>query len=110
MNTDQSLCSSVFLCGFFLERLHEPTLDRAGAELHGIIGYTVLAQSRLEIDFTRDKMRWTRLDFTPPAPQPVGGKSAAAGIEGMAGLMKLASFLMGSRPTPEVTPRGFLGV
>src|SRR5262245_60232922 len=27
----------------------------AGAELHGIIGYNVLAQFRMEIDFTRDK-------------------------------------------------------
>ena len=31
----------------------------AGAELHGIIGYNVLARYRMEIDFTRDKMTWT---------------------------------------------------
>jgi hypothetical protein len=81
----------------------------AGAELHGIIGYTVLAHYRMEIDFTRDKMVWTRLDFEPPAPLPVGAK-AAGGIEGMAGLMKLATFLMGNRPKAQVSPRGFLGV
>jgi hypothetical protein len=83
----------------------------AGVELHGIIGYTVLANYRMEFDFTRDKMAWTRLDFTPPAPIPVGAKAgAAAGIESMAGLMKLASFLLGTRAQPEVTPRGFLGM
>jgi len=87
------------------------SMGLAGAELHGIIGYTVLAQYRLEFDFTRDKMGWTRLDFKPPPPQPVGGKAgAAAGIEAMAGLMKLASFLMGTRAKPELSPRGFLGM
>jgi membrane-associated protease RseP (regulator of RpoE activity) len=86
------------------------SMGLAGAELHGIIGYTVLAQYRLEFDFTKDKMRWTRLEFTPPAPQPIRGKGGAAGIEAMAGLMKVVSFLLGSRGFPELTPRGFLGL
>src|SRR5262249_16376341 len=43
-----------------------------GAELHGIIGYTMLANYKMEFDFTRDKMAWTRLDFKPPAPVPLG--------------------------------------
>src|SRR5262245_14334384 len=30
----------------------------AGCELHGIIGYNILAQFRMEIDFTKDKMTW----------------------------------------------------
>ncbi len=83
----------------------------AGVELHGIIGFTVLAQYRLEFDFTRDKMRWTRLDFTPPAPLPAGvSKGDMSGLEAMAGIMKLASFLIGPRPKSEIVPRGFLGV
>ena len=86
------------------------SMGLAGVELHGIIGYTVLAQYRLEFDFTRDKMRWMRLNYTPDAPLPVVGKGAAAGIEAMAGLIKLASFLMGSRPKTELVPRGFLGI
>jgi hypothetical protein len=87
------------------------SMGLAGVELHGIIGYTVLAQYRLEFDFTRDKMRWTRLDFKPPLPLPAGvSKGAAAGLEAMAGLMKFASFLMGPRPKTELIPRGFLGV
>ena len=34
-------------------------LGLAGVELHGIIGYNVLAHYRMEIDLTRDKMIWT---------------------------------------------------
>src|SRR5438067_4022096 len=34
-------------------------LGLAGAELHGIIGYTILARYRLEFDFTQTKMVWT---------------------------------------------------
>ena len=87
------------------------SMGLAGVELHGIIGYTVLAQYRLEFDFTRDKMRWTRLDYTPRTPLPAGvAKGDMSGLEAMAGLMKLASFLMGPRPKSEVVPRGFLGV
>jgi PDZ domain/Aspartyl protease len=87
------------------------SMGLAGVELHGIIGYTVLAQYRLEFDFTRDTMGWTRLDFTPPPPLPFSGKAGAtAGIESMAGLMKLAAFLMGTKPAPEVAPRGFFGM
>jgi len=93
---------------FQLESMN--AMGLAGAELHGIIGYTVLAQYRLELDFTRDKMRWTRLDFKPPLPQPVGTKGGAAGIEAMAGIAKLISLLMGGKATPEVSPRGFLGM
>ena len=87
------------------------SMGLAGVELHGIIGYTVLAQYRLEFDFTRDKMGWTRLDFTPPPPLPFSGKGGAtAGIESMAGLMKLAAFLMGTKAPPQVAPRGFFGM
>jgi hypothetical protein len=88
------------------------SMGLAGAELHGIIGYTVLAHYRMEFDFTRDKMGWTRLDFTPPPPLPFSGnkKDATAGIENMAGLMKLASFFMGKKGPPDVAPRGFLGL
>ena len=44
----------------------------AGVELHGILGYTVLAKFRMEFDFTRDAMRWTPLDWKPPPPQGIG--------------------------------------
>src|SRR5207249_11448573 len=69
-------------------------MGMAGVELHGILGYTVLAHFRMEFDFTRDKMTWTRLAFEPPPPQPVGGKGPQE-LEAIGGLMKAVAFLMG---------------
>src|SRR5437588_7485958 len=46
----------------------------AGVQLHGMIGYNLLAKYRLEIDFTKDKMAWTPLAFKPPPPLGLGGK------------------------------------
>lgn len=85
-------------------------LGLAGAELHGVIGYNVLARFRLQIDFTRDKMGWTRLDFEPPAPLGLEGKSAGGGLEAMAAIMKLLSALIGKQGTFETKQRGFLGI
>jgi hypothetical protein len=84
----------------------------AGAELHGIIGYNILARHRMEIDFTRDKMIWTPLEFTPRAPAGMGGKtgSAAGGLEVVGSLMKMVGALTGAKATPDVAPRGFLGL
>jgi hypothetical protein len=85
----------------------------AGAELHGIIGYTVLAHYKMEFDFTRDKMKWVQLDFEPPQPQAVKlkGKEGAgmAGLEMLGTAMKVLSALSGIRPAPPPVPRGFLG-
>src|SRR5437773_3917927 len=85
-------------------------LGLAGAELHGIIGYTVLARYRMEIDFTKDKMVWTPLDFKPPLPQGLGGAGAPGGMDAMAGLMKMAGAFLGKKARPESVPRGFLGI
>jgi PDZ domain-containing protein/aspartyl protease len=86
-------------------------LGLAGAELHGIIGYNVLARYRMEIDFTRDKMTWTPLDFSPVAPAGMGGKASgsAGGLEVVGSIMKMLGAFMGTKATPEVAPRGFLG-
>lgn len=82
----------------------------AGAELHGILGYTILAPYRMEFDFTRDKMKWTPLvDFDPPPPQPIGGKGPQ-GLEMLGGLMKFLGALSGLKPAPPPVPRGFLGI
>ncbi len=86
-------------------------MGMAGAELHGIIGYTVLARYRMEFDFTRDKMTWTELaGFKPPPPVGIGGKGGAGGLEVVGGMMKILGFLAGTKTTPEQTPRGFLGI
>jgi serine protease DegQ len=81
----------------------------AGMQLHGVIGYTVLARFRIELDFTRDKMAWTPLKFDPGLPEGLEGK-APGGVEAMAGMAKVMSMLMGKRAEREIKPRGFLGV
>ena len=81
----------------------------AGVELHGIIGYTVLAQFRLEFDFTRNKMSWTPLDFNPPPPMGLGA-SGPAGIDALGSVMKIVGGLLGKTTDPVVILRGFWGL
>lgn len=82
----------------------------AGAELHGILGYTVLAKYRMTFDFTKDKMEWTPLDFEPPPPFAIGGKGGGAGgLEMIGSIMKFLGPLLGLKQPTEPTPRGFLG-
>jgi hypothetical protein len=86
-------------------------LGLAGAELHGVIGYNILARYRMEIDFSRDKMVWTPLNFEPPAPMGLGGKGGSAGgLEVIGELMKMMGSFLGAKATPDVTLRGFLGI
>src|SRR5438270_9015267 len=49
-------------------------LGLAGCELHGVIGYDLLARYRIDIDFTSDKLTFTPLNWTPKPPMSVGGK------------------------------------
>jgi membrane-associated protease RseP (regulator of RpoE activity) len=85
-------------------------LGLAGVELHGIIGYTILARYRLEFDFTKPKMGWRRLDYQPPAPQGLGGQAAPAGMDAIGSVMKLLGSMLGKNAPPEITLRGSLGV
>jgi hypothetical protein len=86
-------------------------LGLAGAELHGIIGYNVLARYRMEIDFTRDKMAWTELNFEPKTPLGLGAKTGGAGgLEFVGTIMKMLGAFMGRKPAAAMVPRGFLGL
>lgn len=87
-------------------------LGLAGAEIHGIIGYDVLARYRMEIDFTRDKMAWTEMKWTPQPPKGMGGKGggADASLEMMGALMEILGTVIGAKANPDTAPRGFLGV
>jgi hypothetical protein len=86
-------------------------MNFAGVELHGIIGFDLLARYRLEFDFSKPKMHWTRLDFRPPPPVPLGVKGGApAGLAAMGSIMKIMGALVGKRPSPELVPAGFLGI
>jgi hypothetical protein len=89
------------------------SLGLAGAELHGVIGYNLIARYRVEIDFTRDKMLWTEQpDFAPPTPLGLGGegRAAPAELDAAGGMAKLLGGLLGKKSAPDTAPRGFLGI
>jgi serine protease Do len=91
-------------------------LGLPGASIDGILGFTILARYRLEIDPTKDRMTWTRLDYIPPDPpvprQADGGK-APAEVQAMnllGPVAKFAAVLVGKQPEETLHPRGFLGL
>jgi hypothetical protein len=86
-------------------------LGLAGMEIHGLIGYSILAQYRIEIDFARDKMVWTPLDYKLDVAfggKPRGGQPG--GLELLGSIMKTAGAFLGRKPAPEVILRGFFGL
>jgi hypothetical protein len=86
-------------------------LGLAGLEIHGMIGYSILSQFRMEIDFTRDKMVWTPLDYKLEVDFRQRGRGGApGGLEMLGSLMKGAGSLLGRRSAPEITLRGFFGM
>ncbi|HLJ93100.1 MAG TPA: PDZ domain-containing protein [Gemmataceae bacterium] len=84
-------------------------LGLAGTELHGVIGYSVLARFQLEFDFTKDKMGWTPLDFDPPMPQGLDGE-AVTGMSALGGIMKLLGAVLGKNPEQPILLRGYFGM
>jgi hypothetical protein len=84
----------------------------AGLEIHGLIGYNVLAKYRMEFDFTRDKLVWTELNYTPVSPFQLRGKGGggAGGLEAMGQIMKMIGGLLGRKANPDVALRGFFGM
>src|SRR5213078_5123973 len=81
-----------------------------GVPVHGLIGYDVLARYRIELDLTKSKMIWTRLDYKPPPASGEGKKGGdPAELDALAGILKVAGALLG-KTQADVKPRGFLGV
>jgi hypothetical protein len=86
------------------------SLGVAGVELHGVIGYNVLAQYRIEYDFTETKLKWTPVDFKAPAPKRIVDKGGSqGGLEIIGSLMQMLSAFGGLKPNFNVSPRGFVG-
>ncbi len=85
-------------------------LGLAGVELHGMIGYDILSRYRMEIDFTRDKMVWTPLDYKRKAAMSLAGGRGTGGLDLLGSLMKSFGSLLGTQASPPVRLRGFLGV
>ena len=55
----------------------------AGAEIHGLMGYNILAQYRITIDLAGDRMVWRRLDWEPKSPFGIVDKSDSSGQGGL---------------------------
>jgi hypothetical protein len=86
-------------------------LGLSGVEIHGVIGYNLLARYRLAIDFTKDKMTWTALKNEPIKLERIGGKGGGTGgLEMVGTLMKMMGSMLGTKAEPVVLPRGFLGL
>ena len=83
----------------------------AGVELHGVIGYNVLAKYRIQYDFTADRLAFEPLaGFDPPPLVPIGGGKGQGGLEMIGPLMKTLASLMGMKPNFATAPRGFVGI
>jgi len=87
-------------------------LGLAGVEIHGLIGYSILAQYRMEIDFTHHKMVWTPLDYKLEVDFGKGprGNNIPGGLEIMGSLMKGVGGFLNVKPAPDVTLSGFFGM
>ncbi|MDE2508579.1 MAG: PDZ domain-containing protein [Planctomycetota bacterium] len=91
-------------------------LGLPGATIDGILGYTILARFRITLDPTRDRMKWTRLDFAPVEPfipKRVQGGQPPAEMQAMNALgpvAKFAAMIVGKQPEEKLRPRGLIGI
>jgi serine protease DegQ len=82
----------------------------AGVELHGLMGYTVLAKYKMDFDYNKKQLTWTPLKSEPLEPMRIGGaKAATGGMDMMVSLVRLLTFFAGVGPAPPPQPRGFFG-
>jgi serine protease DegQ len=86
------------------------SMGLAGVELHGVIGYNILAQYRIEYDFNETKLKWTPVDYKVPDPKRIVDKDKSQGsLEMIGSLMQFLAAFGGIKPNFEIHPRGFLG-
>ena len=86
------------------------SMGLAGVELHGVIGYNVLAKYRIQYDLTRDRLVFEPLPaFDPPPLVPLGGKGGGD-IQSMGPMVKMMAALLGLKPNFDTVPRGFTGI
>ncbi|HMO34819.1 MAG TPA: PDZ domain-containing protein [Gemmatales bacterium] len=87
-------------------------INAAGMRYHGVLGYTVLAQFQIEYDFTEPHLKFTRLDWTPPAPIAMGSLSEGAtkNMKAMVGLSTLATSFIAKRKDATLVYRGLVGI
>lgn len=81
-----------------------------GIELHGLLGFNILARFRIEYDLTQEKMKWTPLNYEPAMPERFGKGGAPAGLNAVGDILKVVGGLMGRTANSDAVPRGFLGI
>ncbi len=81
----------------------------AGVELHGMIGYNLLAKYKITYDFTSDKLVLTELPGFDPGNVPSFGRGGQCGLEFLGTIMKFAGKIFGFE-MPVTKPRGYLGI
>ena len=87
------------------------SMGLAGVELHGVIGYNVLARYRIEYDLTSDKLVFEPLaKFDPPPLVPLDSKKGNGDIQSMGPMVKMMAALLGIKPNFDLVPRGFIGI
>lgn len=85
-------------------------MNLAGVELHGVVGYEVLARYSITYDFTADKLKLAALDFTPPRLKGGQNGDSQGSLDAAGPLMKLLAGLIGITPDFNIAPRGQLGI
>lgn len=70
----------------------------AGMEIHGLIGYDILAQFKILLDVSKSKMTWERTGFLPKVQFGPAGKSAPSNLESLGALMKAVGALVKASP------------
>jgi hypothetical protein len=91
-------------------------LGLPGASIDGILGFSALARFKIELDPTRDRMTWTRLDFEPREPiipraaLKKGQPAEMRAMNALGPIAKFAAALVGKQPEDDLHPQGFLGI
>lgn len=85
------------------------SMGMAGIELHGVIGYTVLAKYRIEYDMTSDKLVFEPLAYEPAPLVPIDAKGRED-IQSMGPMVKMMAAFLGIKPNYDLLPRGFTGI
>jgi hypothetical protein len=82
----------------------------AGVEIHGMLGFNLLARYKITYDLTSDKLLFEPLQFDPPPVPSFGGGGQPGGLEILGSVMKMLGPLLGMNGPPPRKPRGLLGM
>lgn len=87
------------------------SLNLAGLQIDGMMGYTILAQFKIKLDLAKNHMQWTKIDWKPPDPVGLAeGGAVPPEVSGMGAIAGFLQMLVRKRPTPILVQRGFAGV